>query len=137
MTKTASPSLPIAVVLDLVKPSLTHRDCSADGRNARPGNALRPLAIRFSLTPTHNQISVIESKPFNIVGVVYGATFTRAVAMSNVQFVHFPARIVEAKLVTWEPADTHEIQAAIKALNEEDQDKLAKSLETGRGVAYG
>ena len=63
--------------------------------------------------------------------------FTRAVAMSNVRFVHFPARIVEAKLVTWEPADTHEIQAGIKALNEEDQDKLAKSLETGLGVAYG
>ena len=43
----------------------------------------------------------------------------------------------KAILVTWEPGDTHEIQAAIKALNEEDQDKLAKSLETGRGVAYG
>ena len=123
-------------MLDLVKPSLTHRDCSADGRNARPGNALRPLAIRFSLTPTHSRIRVIESKPFNVVGVE-SEVFTRAVAMSNVRFVHFLARIVEAKLVTWEPADTHEIQAAIKALNEEDQDKLAKSLETGRGVAYG
>ena len=52
--------------------------------------------------------------------------------MSNVRFVHFPARIVETKLLLWEPSipgiwfryhmetianatyDTYKIQAAIK-----------------------
>ena len=32
---------------------------------------------------------------------------------------------------------THEIQAAIKTLSDEDQNKLAKSLEACRAVAYG
>ena len=76
--------------------------------------------------------------------------FTRAAAMLNVQFVHFSPRIVEAKLMSWEPGvpgiwfryhdgietianatyDTHEIQAAIKILSDEDQNKLKRALET-------
>ena len=67
-----------------------------------------------------------------------------------VRFVHFPPRIVEAKLMWWEPGipgiwfryhdgietianatyDTHEIQAAIKILSDEDQNKLTRALET-------
>ena len=70
--------------------------------------------------------------------------------MPNVRFVHYPPRIVEAKLMSWEPGvrgiwfrhhdgmetianatyNTHEIQAAIKILSAEDQNKLTRALET-------
>ena len=69
--------------------------------------------------------------------------------MSQGRFVHFRPRIVAAKLMRWEPGipgiwfryhdgvetianatyDTHEIQAAIKTLSVEDQNKLAKAIE--------
>ena len=97
----------------------------------------------------------MRPKPFKVMGVEF-EVFTRVTAMSYVRYVHFPPRIVEARLMPWEPGipgiwfryhdgmetianathDTHEIQAAIKTLSDEDQNKLAKSLEAFRAVAY-
>ena len=62
--------------------------------------------------------------------------------MPNVRFVHYPPRIVEAKLMSWEPGvpaiwslptrpmTPMKFKAAIKILSDEDQNKLTRALET-------
>ena len=72
--------------------------------------------------------------------------------MSNVRFVHFPARIVETKLLLWEPSipgiwfryhmetianatyDTYKISGSYQStLSDEDQNKLTRAR---RGLSH-